>query len=144
MDGVIKAMEYAFNPAKLVDSLYFKNGDNYRLHKAIANTNVPVWSWWSGAKIASMEDKEQLRYVSDLAKNTGINPSDWKYPIRMGYYGNAGAYGGVMASTNAGILNLYKRATYKPKDINIYNNKHISNYGDYHRYGDFNNNNYYR
>lgn len=144
MSDIIKALEYGFNPSKIVDTLYFRNGENYRLHKAIANTQIPVWSWWSGAKVASMEDKEQLRYISDLAKNTGINPSNWKYPIRMGYYGYSGSYGSIMASTNAGIMNLYKKATYKPKDVNIYNNRYIHNHGAYYRYGDFNNNNYYR
>lgn len=131
-------LEYAFNPAKMFNSLYIKNGDNYRVHKAIATSRLPLYSQMSGAIVAKMEDEEQLRWVSDFAKNTGIDPSNWKYPIRMGYYGNPSAYGNVMANTNRGIMNLYKRVSYKPKEVNIYNNKRISNYGDYHRYGDFN------
>lgn len=126
MNGIIKAMEYGFNPVKMFDTLYGKNKDNYRVHKAIANSNFPVYSQISGAIIAKMEDDEQLRWISDFAKNTGIDPSDWKYPIRMGYYGNAGAYGSVLASANRGIMNLYKKTTKKP--IQVHNHYTRRNY----------------
>lgn len=134
-----KFMGFAFNPYKQLDFIYNKNADNYRMHKFIQGTHIAPFSIASGIKVAKMEDEEQLRYVADFARNTGVNTSDWKYPIRMGYYGNAGGLGSAYGQITPAIMNLYKKATYKPKDVKIYNNKYIHNHGAYYRYGDFNN-----
>ena len=133
-NDILKVLEYGFNPSKLVNDMYFKNADNYRMHKAIQGTQIPVWSWWSGGLVGKMEDEEQLRYVSDLAKNTGINPDNWKYPIRMGYYGNVSGYSTALARANKGIMKLYKTTTKKPTEIHNHNTNYIKNYGNYYRY----------
>ena len=110
----------------------------------MGSAGIPGFSWIANYRAEQMEYDENRRYWSDFAKNTGVDIDDWKYPIRMGRYGNVSSLGASLNVANKGIMNLYREATYKPPVHTHYHYMNNYNYGDYYRYGDFNNYQNYR
>lgn len=98
-----------YNP-DAVSELWDKLSKDWNDYEALFKWSaLPIVGGIFRGRQSELEYEENKRYWSDYARNWGIDTENWKYPIRMGLYGNSNPYGSFEAGVGIAYRQFSKR-----------------------------------